>query len=71
MIWIPELESIPPEIRTVVTDIKGGETVETIAGLPIGHVPRGLSSRFWELLSSPDVDSISVVRKLVKGFVCC
>ena len=35
-----------------------GEIVETIAGLPIGRVPRGFSSCFWELLSSPDVDSI-------------
>ena len=58
LIWVPELDSIPPEMRTVVIDIKRGETVETIAGLPIGRVPRGLSSCFWELLSSPDVDSI-------------
>ena len=58
LIWVPELESIPPEMRAVVTDIKRGETVETIAGLPIGRVPRELSSCFWELLSSPDVDSV-------------
>ena len=55
LIWVPELESIPPEMRAVVTDIKREETVETIACLPIERVPRGLSSRFWELLSSPDV----------------
>ncbi len=58
LVWVPELESIPSEMRRVVTDAKRGETVETIAGLPIGRVPRGLSSCFWELLSSPDVDSI-------------
>ena len=52
------MERLTPEMRAVVTDIKRGETVETIAGLPIGRVPRGLSSCFWELLSSPDVDSI-------------
>ena len=57
LIWVPELESTP-EMRAIVTDTKRGETVETIAGLPIGRVPRGLSSCFWELLSSPDVDSI-------------
>ena len=58
LIWVPELESISAEMRAVVTDIKRGETVQTIAGLPIGRVPRGLSSCFWELLSSPNVDSI-------------
>lgn len=55
LIWVPELDSIPPEMRAVVTDIERGETMATIAGLPIGRVPRGLSSCFWELLSSPDV----------------
>ena len=43
---------------SVVTDAKRGERVETIAGLPIGRVPQGLSSCFWELLSSPHIDSI-------------
>ena len=36
---------------------KRGEVVETITGLHIERVPRGLSSCFWELLSSPDVAS--------------
>ena len=58
LVWVPELESIPREMWNIVTDAKRGEVVETIAGLPIGRVPRGLSSCFWELLSSPDVASI-------------
>ena len=58
LVWVPELDCIPMEIWNVVTDTKRGETVETIAGLPIGRVPRGLSSCFWELLSSPSVNSI-------------
>ena len=58
LIWVPEIESIPPEMRAVVTDIKHGETVATIAGFLIRRVPKGLLSCFWELLSSPDVDSI-------------
>ena len=32
--------------------------VHTIAGLPIGWVPRGLSSCFWDLLSMADVECI-------------
>ena len=58
LIWVPELELIPRNLWSVVTDTKRGERVETIAGLPIGSVPRGLSQCFWELLSSPHVDSI-------------
>ena len=58
LIWVPELELIPRDLWSVVTDTKRGERVETIAGLPIGSVPRGLSQCFWELLSSPHVDSI-------------
>ena len=58
LIWVPELELIPRSLWSVVTDTKRGERVETIAGLPIGSVPRGLSQCFWELLSSPHVDSI-------------
>ena len=58
LVWVPELESIPSEMWSIVTDAKRGETVETIAGLPIGRVPLGLSSCFWELLSSSDINSI-------------
>ena len=56
LIWVPELELIPRNMWSVVTDAKRAERVETIAGLPIGRVPQGLSSCFWELLSSPHVD---------------
>ena len=46
LVWVPELESTPREMWNMVTDAKRGEVVETIAGLPIGRVPRGLSSCF-------------------------
>ena len=58
LVWVPELVSISREMWNIVTDAKRGEIVETIAGLPIGRAPRGFSSCFWELLSSPNVDSI-------------
>jgi len=44
---------------SIVTDPKRGETIENIAGLPIEGVPRGLSSCFRALLSSPDVDALN------------
>ncbi|KAK3726373.1 hypothetical protein QZH41_017770 [Actinostola sp. cb2023] len=59
LVWIPELETIPKQLRCAVTDAKRGETLETIVGLPIGRVPRGLSACFWELMTSfPEVEAI-------------
>lgn len=58
LVWVPELDSIPVTMWSHVTDIKRGETVQTIAGLPIGRVPQGLSSCFRETLGSPHVDRI-------------
>ncbi|KAM7434633.1 hypothetical protein ABFA07_015321 [Porites harrisoni] len=58
LIWVPELELIPRNMWSIVTDAKRGERVETIAGLPIRRVPQGLSSCLWELLSFPHVASI-------------
>ena len=57
-VWVPELGNIPERMWSTVTDAKRGETVHTIAGLPIGRVPEGLSSCFFELLSSADVVSL-------------
>lgn len=58
LVWVPELESIPRAMWNVVTDAKRGEIVKHIAGLPIGRVPIGLSSCFWNLLDSVDVERI-------------
>ncbi|KAL9977144.1 hypothetical protein ACROYT_G014517, partial [Oculina patagonica] len=57
-VWVPELEKIPSNLRNQITDEKRGERVSTIAGLPIGRVPRGLSSCFWDLLSMAQVKCI-------------
>ena len=59
LIWVPKIDQIPRTLWNKVPDEKRGERVETIAGLPIGRVPQGLSSCFRELLSSPDVDGIT------------
>jgi hypothetical protein len=58
LVWVPELELIPRHMLNIVTDEKRAETVETIAGLPIGRVPLGLSCCFWKLLSSDDIECI-------------
>ena len=58
LIWVPELDKIPTNLWNETTDEKRGERVRTIAGLPIGQVPRGLSSCFWDLLSMADVECI-------------
>jgi hypothetical protein len=58
LVWVPELHFIPEAVWYTVTDAKRGETVQTIAGLPIGRVPWGLSKCFSELLSSSDTITI-------------
>ena len=55
LVWVPELVNIPERMWSIDTDNKRGETVQTIAGLPIGRVPEGLSACFSELLSSSHV----------------
>lgn len=58
LVWVPEIEKIPTSLWNHVTDEKRGERVRTIAGLPIGRVPKGLSSCFYELLGSSTVECI-------------
>lgn len=58
LVWVPEIDKIPNNLLNEVTDHKRGERVRNIAGLPIGRVPKGLSSCFWNLLSCPDVECI-------------
>ena len=59
LVWIPEIDKIPRDLWNHVTDEKRGERVRTIAGLPIGHVPRGLSECFWTILENSRVDCIN------------
>ena len=58
LVWVPEIEQIPSSLWNHVTDEKRGESVRTIAGFPIGRVPKGLSSCFYELLGSSNVECI-------------
>lgn len=49
---------IPTNLWNETTDEKRSERVRTIAGLPIGQVPQGLSTYSWDLLSMADVKCI-------------
>ncbi|XP_020901197.1 uncharacterized protein LOC110239794 [Exaiptasia diaphana] len=59
LVWVPELKDIPTTLWNDITDAKHSERVHTIAGLPIGRVPKGLAPCFRELLESSDVECIN------------
>ena len=50
LVWIPQLDSFNKELHKITTDVKRGLLLEDIAGLPMGHVPKGLSSSFRNIL---------------------
>ena len=54
LIWLSNLTNL----WNKTTDENRGERVRTIAGLPIGRVPQGLSFCFWDPLSMADVECI-------------
>ena len=51
--WVPQKSSFTEEQQQLVTDAKRHLKLGDIAGLPIGHVPRGHASAFHDIL---DVD---------------
>lgn len=51
LVWMPGLETFPVPQRSKVTDEKRMLKIEDIAGLPVGHVPIGLSGCFRQLLN--------------------
>ena len=58
LVWVPALENIPYKMWSTVTDIKRGETVHTIPGLPVGRVPKGVYSCLHQPLGSTHVNRI-------------
>ncbi|KAH3768833.1 hypothetical protein DPMN_170049 [Dreissena polymorpha] len=50
LVWIPPIEDFPPEMRQNVTDQSRFLRLCDIAGLPIGHVPRGLAGAFRKII---------------------
>ncbi|KAK2558708.1 hypothetical protein P5673_018913 [Acropora cervicornis] len=58
LVWVPEIEKTPSSLWNHETDETCGERVRTINGLPTGRVPKGLSSCFYELLGSNNVERI-------------
>lgn len=50
LVWVPPLESFPKDMQSMVTDNKRMLMLSDIAGLPVGHVPRGLAGVFRSIL---------------------
>lgn len=48
----PTIEQIPPHMHDNITDEKRQLKLSDIAGLPIGHVPRCVSSHFRDILDN-------------------
>lgn len=52
LVWIPELTYFPTDLHNVTTDVKRNLKLSDIAGLPVGHAPRGLSFAFRQLIEN-------------------
>lgn len=60
VVWVPE--NVPENLENSVSDGKRGLKLRDIAGLPCGHVPRGLASAFRYVM-----DAGGVVTAIVTG----
>ena len=61
LVWIPPIEEFPSSMHGQVTHSQRFFKLIDIAGLPIGHVPRGLAGAFREVIESGG--SVSAVAK--------
>lgn len=52
LVWIPPLESFSKDAQSLLTDSKKHLQLRYIAGLPIGHAPRGLGAAIREIIES-------------------
>ena len=50
LVWLPNLECYPEELHDNETDESRHLKLFDVAGLPIGHIPRGLGGCFRELM---------------------
>ncbi|KAJ8315644.1 hypothetical protein KUTeg_007794 [Tegillarca granosa] len=50
LIWVPELSSFNDHMHCMVTDMKRYLKLSDVAGLPMGHAPRGLSLAFRNII---------------------
>ena len=50
LVWLPPLNMFPPDIHDEFTDVRRQLKLRDIAGLPVGHVPKCLSSYFRNVL---------------------
>jgi len=52
LVWIPALNSFSSDLFEMVTDGKKELTLKDVAGLPVGHVPLGLSYSFRQVMDT-------------------
>ncbi|KAH3748305.1 hypothetical protein DPMN_182743 [Dreissena polymorpha] len=52
LVWLPELDTFPDHMHSLITDEKRQLKLKNVAGLPIGHVPRNLAGFFRPLMES-------------------
>lgn len=61
LVWIPQIDDFPSSMHGQVTDPQRFLKLSDIAGLPIGHVPRGLAGTFRAIIESGG--SVSAIAK--------
>jgi hypothetical protein len=52
LIWVPDLDTFPPEQHDMITDESRHLTLRDIAGKPLGHAPWGLSKAFRQVMEA-------------------
>ena len=52
LVWLPELDTFPDHMHSLITDEKRQLKLQDVANLPIGHVPRNLAGFFRPLMES-------------------
>lgn len=50
LVWVPTIEKFECSLHSITTDEKRGLFLKDVAGLPLGHVPRGLAGSFRDIL---------------------
>lgn len=66
VVWVPD--NVPENMKNLVSDVKRGLKLSDIAGLPCGHVPRGLASAFRYIIDAGGVITATVTGEPLPSF---
>lgn len=68
LVWIPEFTYFPTYLHNVTTDVERNLKLRDISGLPVGHVPRGLSLAFLQLIENNcQIHALTIGDVMEKG----